>query len=333
MAYCKKFVHLMVMFSSAEPLIECVPNFSEGRNHAVIDAIADAIRQVPDVKLLHIDMGYDANRTVYTFAGKPAAVAEAAFQAVLTAAKLIDMRQHHGEHPRMGACDVCPFIPVQHISMEEVIALSKSVGRRIGEQGIPVFLYEFSATSSERQNLAYLRKGEYEGINDKIMQPEWQPDFGPQLFHPTFGMMALGARKFLIAYNVNLDTKDLQLAKNIAREIREMRMQSGNSKAHRTLQHVKAIGWWMEAYNCTQISTNITDIFESPIVEVFDIIRATADRFGVAVAGSELIGLIPEAALKHDRMSPQEVVSYLGLDSLKPFDLQERILERLLVKV
>jgi glutamate formiminotransferase len=219
----KKIKIAGLMFSASDQLIECVPNFSEGRNQQTIDAIADAIKSVANVKLMNIDVGIDANRTVYTFAGKPQAVLEAAYQAIKTAGERIDMRVHKGEHPRMGACDVCPLIPLQNITMDEVVEFSKQLGKRIASLGIPVYLYEYSATTLLRKNLAYLRKGEYEAIAEKIKSAEWKPDFGKQQFNPKFGMMALGARKFLIAYNINLKTKDESIAKEIAKKIREIR--------------------------------------------------------------------------------------------------------------
>lgn len=315
------------MFSVNEPLIECVPNFSEGRNQAVIAAIATAIKDVADVKLMHIDAGFDANRTVYTFAGKPQAVLEAAYQAIRTARKLIDMRTQKGEHPRMGACDVCPLIPLQNITMDEVVALSKQLGKRLGDTGIPVYLYEYSATTSQRKNLAYLRKGEYESIHQKIQQAEWKPDFGPVVFNERFGMMALGARKFLIAYNVNLKSKDLSLAKRIAKDIREIRTKNDGSYESDLLQQVKAIGWWMEEFQCTQISANITDIIASPLIQVYDCIRKIAGKYDIETNGSELIGMIPELALRHTKMSVPEAAAYLGLDAVKPFNINERVIE------
>lgn len=315
------------MFSEKDQLIECVPNFSEGKNQQTIDAIANAIKSIADVKLLHIDIGYDANRTVYTFAGKPTAVIEAAYQAIKVANELIDMRTHKGEHPRMGACDVCPLIPIQNITINQVIDLSKKLGERVGKLGIPVYLYEHSATSIERKNLAYLRKGEYESIAEKIKLDEWNPDFGEQKSNSTFGMMALGARNFLIAYNINLETKDEKIAKAIAKKIRIIREQNDDSYLSNLFQHVKAIGWFMEEFNCAQVSTNITDIKKSPIVEVFTVINNMANEFDTEVNGSELIGLIPKASLQHDTMNIDKIIEYLGLNSVKSFTKEENILE------
>lgn len=315
------------MFLPVDQLIECVPNFSEGRNQHTIDAIANTIKNIKDVKLLNVDVGYDANRTVYTFAGKPKAVLEAAFQAVQVAGKLIDMRSHKGEHPRMGACDVCPLIPLQNISMAEVVELSKYLGKRLGDAGIPVYLYENSAASEKRKNLAYLRKGEYEHVEEKMKSAGWKPDFGEQRFNPSFGMMALGARKFLIAYNINLKTKDESIAKKIAKQIRDCRTQNDSSYLSGLFQHVKAIGWYMDAFECAQVSTNITDIEASPVIEVFTAIKKMAGATGVETNGSELIGLIPKDALKHPVMNMEEVIDYLGLNTVKPFSKEKNIIE------
>jgi glutamate formiminotransferase len=315
------------MFSASDQLIECVPNFSEGRNQQTIDAIADAIKSVADVKLMNVDVGIDANRTVYTFAGKPQAVLEAAYQAIKTAGERIDMRVHKGEHPRMGACDVCPLIPLQNITMDEVVELSKELGKRLASLGIPVYLYEYSATTLLRKNLAYLRKGEYEAIAEKIKSAEWKPDFGEQQFNPKFGMMALGARKFLIAYNINLKTKDETIAKEIAKEIRFIRTKNDGSYLSDLFQHVKAIGWFMDAFDCAQVSTNITDIDASPVIEVFTEIKKMAKANGVETNGSELIGLIPQKALQHEIMSIDEAIEYLGLTAVKPFSKEANIIE------
>ena len=319
------------MFLPSDQLIECVPNFSEGRNQQTIDAIAPAISSVVDIKLMNIDAGWDANRTVYTFAGKPQAVLEAAFQAIKTASERIDMRVHKGEHPRMGACDVCPLIPLQNITMDEVVELSGQLGKRVGDLGIPVYLYEYSATQEQRKNLAYLRKGEYEAIEEKIKLAEWKPDFGEQQFNPKFGMMALGARKFLIAYNINLKTTDESIAKDIAKRIREIRNKNDGTYLSDLFQHVKAIGWFMEEFDCAQVSTNITDIEASPIVEVFTEIKKMAKEHGVETNGSELIGLIPQKALRHEIMQLDEAIEYLGLNAVKSFSKDKNIIEHNLI--
>lgn len=315
------------MFSSIEPLIECVPNFSVGRNTAIISAIADSIRAIDGVKLMHTDIGQDANRTVFTFAGNPQSVLKAAYNAIKTAEQLIDMRQHHGAHPRMGACDVCPLIPLQHITMEEVVALTHQLGKQLGDSGIPVYLYEYAATQEFRKNLANLRKGEYEVIPVKLKNENWKPDFGPQYFHPTFGMMALGVRKFLIAYNINLNTTEVQVGKEIAQSIRKIRARNDNSYLSNLFQNVKAIGWFMEEYNCVQVSTNITDFEKSPIINVFTEIKHLAKEHGVETNGSELIGLIPKQALQHPVMTMEEAINYLGLNTVKPFDKDINIIE------
>lgn len=317
------------MFQAEDPILECVPNFSEGRDPAVIEAIAASIRSVSGVRLLHTDAGYDANRTVYTFAGLPEAVCEAAYQAIKTAAGLIDMRRHQGAHPRMGACDVCPLIPVRNISVDETVTLSRNLGQRIGELGIPVYLYENSAARPERRSLAYLRKGEYEAIPDKISRPEWTPDFGPSVFHETFGMMALGARPFLIAYNVNLNTDNVAVAQAIAVRVRE----SGNGQRPGLLKNVRAIGWYMDEYRCAQVSCNLTDFEITPLKTLFDTITFAARELGTDTAGSELIGLIPERALLDGFSTAEAAVTHLGLNSVTPFDANERILERVLFRI
>lgn len=315
------------MFSKESPLIECVPNFSEGRNKLIIEAIANSINQVAGVKLLHTDIGYDANRTVYTFAGNPDAVLEAAYNAIQVAANLIDMRKQQGEHPRMGACDVCPFIPLQNISMTDTVALSLKLAQKLGDNGIPVYLYENSAKKPERKNLSFIRKGEYEAIPEKMLLPEWKPDFGPQLFVPSFGMMALGARNFLIAYNINLTTKDEQIAKQIAKQIRAIRNKNDGSYLSSLFQNVKAIGWYMEEFNCAQISTNISDIYKSPIIEVFTAIQHIAKKYNTNTNGSELVGLIPLNALTHPTITIEEAITYLGLNSVKEFSKEKNIIE------
>lgn len=320
--------------------LECVPNFSEGRNPQVIQAIADAISSVKGVVLLHIDSGYDANRTVYTFAGEPDKVVEAAYKAILKANECIDMRLHQGEHPRMGACDVCPFVPLGEMTMQEAVEYSLHLGKQLGEAGIPVYLYEQSCRKSERRNLAYLRKGEYESIPEKLKHQEWLPDFGPTEMNERFGMMALGARNFLIAYNINLDSDDVGLAKKIASVVRESgHTNAKGEKVSGLLPSVKAIGWWMESYQCAQVSTNITDFTVTGVKKVFDTVRDVAGGFGNGVKGSELIGLIPERALldageeislSSDDKSVKiwNAIRYLGLD-IEP---EERVLEWVIQK-
>ncbi|HQV77541.1 MAG TPA: glutamate formimidoyltransferase [Chitinophagales bacterium] len=320
------------MFSATDSLIECVPNFSEGRNKQTIDAIAQSIIKTKDVKLLHIDIGFDANRTVFTFVGKPNAVADAAFNAICVAQQLIDMRMHKGAHPRMGACDVCPLIPFQNCTMNEAIELSYKLGKRIGNIGIPVYLYEQSAQNNFRNKLADIRKGEYEAIPEKLKDGNWKPDFGESVFNEKFGMMALGARNFLIAFNINLVTKDIAIAKAIAKKIRTIRNLNNESYLSILFQHVRAIGWYMDTYQCAQISTNIVDIHKSPIIDVFKAIQQIANDFGTSTNGSELVGLIPLNALQHSTYSIDEAIEYLGLNSIKPFDKEMNIIEYLLFK-
>lgn len=283
-------------------LVECVPNFSEGRNVLVIKNIADSIRSVPNVSLLHVDSGFDANRTVMTFVGKPQAVAEAAFRAMKTAAQLIDMRKQMGEHPRFGATDVCPFIPVSGISMDEVVELTRQLGKRVGDElGIHVYLYEESASAPHRRNLAACRKGEYEGLPLKITLPDWIPDFGPSQLNEQSGAVALGARRFLVAYNVNLSTQSVELAKKIAAQIRESgaKVQIGESLVLQPgkLKFVKAIGWYMQQYQCAQVSMNLTNIDETPLHVVFDELEGLIHAAGLEITGSELVGLIPKSQL------------------------------------
>ena len=329
-------------------LIECVPNFSEGRNITTINAIAAAIRQVAGVTLLHIDRGEAANRTVFTFVGPPKAVTEAAFQAIRVASEWIDMRQQKGEHPRIGAIDVCPLVPVANISMEEVLRYAEQLGQRVGDTlDIPVFMYEQSATHKERQNLATIRSGEYEGLAEKLQSPDWQPDYGPAKFNAQSGATVLGARDFLIAYNVNLATKSVDIATEIARTVRA----SGRliKKADGTkerivgkLPYVKAIGWYIEEFGQAQVSMNLTNFQQTGIHQAFDACVTAAAKLGVAITGSELIGLIPEQALveagqhylaknKKDSLDVKELVGVaveqLGLADLAPFSPEERIIE------
>jgi glutamate formiminotransferase/formiminotetrahydrofolate cyclodeaminase len=318
--------------------LECVPNFSEGRDPSIIEAIAAAIRCADGVRLLHVDPGYDANRTVYTFAGEPAALEEAAFRAIVKASELIDMRQHQGAHPRIGACDVCPIIPLGESTLAEADAVVQRLGARLGERGIPGYFYEHSARIPERKNLAQIRKGEYEGLESKLQAPLWQPDFGPTDFQARFGAMVLGARNFLVAYNINLNTKDVGIAKHIAARLRESGYKDDQGRQiPGLLKGVKAIGWWMDAYGCAQVSTNIVDIDAVSIRTVYDTVDALAHKLGCAAKGSELIGLIPEKVLLEagQTLLPsgsdkpqilQAAIDYLGLD-IRP---EERVLEYLL---
>ena len=309
------------------PLIECVPNFSEGRDQHVIQEIETSIISVPEVKHLHTDMGYDANRTVITFVGPPDAVAEAAYKAIKKASELIDMQTHEGAHPRIGATDVCPLIPIANFSMKEAVLLSKKLAQQVGKElNIPIYLYENSTNKPNRKNLANIRKGNYEGIAKKIVLPEWKPDYGPSTFNAKSGSTVIGARNFLIAYNVNLNSKDIDLAKHIAKEIRT----SGRSP--NKLKAVKAIGWYMDTFDCAQVSTNIIDFNTSSLPLVFETIKAEALKLGVTINGSELIGMIPESCwqmvLEYYKANDDEGIKALGLNELAPFNLDERIIER-----
>jgi glutamate formiminotransferase/formiminotetrahydrofolate cyclodeaminase len=335
-----------------EALIECVPNFSEGRDPAKIKEITDQIESVDGVRLLDVDPGKATNRTVVTFVGNPEAVIEAAFRAIKKAGEVIDMRHHTGEHPRMGATDVCPLIPVSGISMEETAAYAKKLGERVGrELGIPVFLYEQAQSNPARKNLSVIRGGEYEGFFKKIKQPEWKPDYGPDEFPANTGATVIGAREFLVAYNVNLNTTSVRRANAVAFDIREagrkVKDENGNEVVKPgKLKAVKAIGWFIEEYGIAQVSINLTNISITPVHVAFDECVKSAESRGLRVTGSELIGLIPLQALldagkyflkKQKRsvgVSEEELirlaVKSLGLDELLPFDPNKKIIEYLL---
>ncbi|MBK9399371.1 MAG: glutamate formimidoyltransferase [Bacteroidetes bacterium] len=338
-------------------LIECVPNFSEGRDQHVIQQITDAIRTVERVKLLNVDPGNATNRTVVTIVGEPDAVVEAAFRAIAMAAQLIDMSKHKGEHPRMGATDVCPFIPVANISMEETAAWSKKLAERVGKElNIPVYLYEDAQPNKERSNLSVIRAGEYEGFFKKIKDAQWKPDFGPAEFPAKTGATVIGARDFLIAYNVNLNTKSVKRANSVAFDIREAGRIKVDEKGNKildsagnevripgSLKGVKAIGWYIDEYGIAQVSINITKFRETPLHIVFEECYESAHRRGQRVTGSELVGLVPLSAmleagkyfLKKQRLSAgvsdEELihiaVKSMGLDELGPFDPKQRIIE------
>lgn len=332
-----------------EKIIECVPNFSEGRNKEIIAQITAAIEQVEGAKLLHVDMGAATNRTVVTFAGNENAVVEAAFKAIKKASELIDMRHHTGEHPRQGATDVCPFIPIANATMEDCIRCAKKLGKRVAEElNIPVYLYEEAASSPQRKNLAHIRAGEYEGIKQKIILPEWKPDFGEAVFNERSGNLITGARKILIAYNVNLNTTSVRRANSIAFDVREQGRKIKNEIGEETHQpgwckSVKAIGWFIEEYGIAQVSMNLTDETETPIHIAFDACVKSAYERGMRVTGSELVGLIPLQSLltagkyflaKQKRsagVSESELVRIaiksLGLDELTPFNPNNRIIE------
>jgi glutamate formiminotransferase/formiminotetrahydrofolate cyclodeaminase len=338
-------------------LVECVPNVSEGRDRLVIDAIATAIAGVNGVKLLDVDPGADTNRTVYTFVGAPDAVSEAAFKAAHRAADLIDMSRHNGEHPRLGALDVCPIVPVSGITMEECVGVARALGHRIADAlQVPVYFYEHAATREERRSLANIRAGEYEGLPQKLADPRWAPDCGPATFNPRFGASVVGAREFLLAYNVNLNTREKRLANEIALNIREggrlKRDASGQTvtdehgapvRVPGTLRAVRAIGWYIEQYRQAQVSINLLDYTITPLHQVFETVREEAARLGMIVTGSELVGMTPLAPIvdagrfylkKQGRSSgaPERelvdlAVRSLGLDQLGPFEPEKKIIE------
>ncbi len=282
-------------------IIECIPNFSEGRRRAVVDAIAAEIKAVPGVRFLDLQADADHNRSVLTFVGDRAAAGEAAFRAARKAVESIDLRTHQGEHPRMGAMDVCPFVPIRDASMEECVALSREVGRRIGDElKVPVFLYEASATRPERRNLAEIRKPQFEGLRDLIGKDEARtPDFGPNAIHPSAGCTAVGARPPLIAYNVDLDTDNEKIAKTIAKRIRE---RDGG------LPGIKALGLYIADRRCAQVSINVCDYTRTSLKAVFDAVAKEAGSLGAGAKSSEVVGLCPASAL------PDEWRAHLKLD-------------------
>lgn len=389
-------------------LVECVPNFSEGRDKSVIDVIVKAIKSVDGVKLMDVDPGADMNRTVVTFVGSPEAVKEGAFQGIKKASELIDMRHHSGSHPRMGATDVCPFVPVNDITMEECIEIAKEVGARVGDKlGIPVFLYEEAAQKAERRNLATVRKGEYEGLGEKFKDPKWKPDYGPAEFNAKSGCTAVGAREFLIAYNINLNTREAVYATDIAfdlrkkgRTVREGNIEpfyfKGEIKRHQEgkffcgscdftgsdieevaehtekvhgydlhwllrqhdhdpedlegnavkrpgmFDHVKAIGWFVDEFDCAQISINLTNFKVTPPHKVYEAAKSLAEKRGLTVTGSEVVGLIPYQALlesgkfylerqgRSTGIPAQDIletaIQSLGLRDKTEFDIHEKVI-------
>ena len=343
----------------SKQLIECVPNFSEGNDMNIINQVTAEIEQTEGVRLLNVDPGKATNRTVVTMVGEPEAVIEAAFRAIKKAGELIDMSKHKGEHPRMGATDVCPLIPIANISMEETAAYAQKLAKRVGEElNLPVYLYEAAQPNKERSNLSVIRVGEYEGFFKKIQLPEWKPDFGPAVFDEKRGGTVIGARDFLVAYNVNLNTTSTRRANAVAFDVREAgRTKKENGKnvldengkpitIPGSLKAVKAIGWYIEEYGIAQISINLTNINITPMHIAFDEVCKKADARGLRVTGSELVGLIPLKAMldagiyflqKQKRsvgVSEKELIKIavrsLGLDELSPFDPNERIIEYML---
>ena len=343
-----------------QKLIECVPNFSEGRDQNVIRQITDAIESVDGVSLLDVDPGASTNRTVVTFVGSLDAAVEAAFRAIKKASELIDMRKHKGAHPRMGATDVCPFIPVSNVSWDEVIACANRLGQRVGDElKIPIYLYEKAAKNQSRSNLSVIRGGEYEGFFEKIRQPEWKPDFGPEIFSEKSGATVIGVRDFLVAYNVNLNTKSVRRANSVAFDVREqgrVKTEDGTPSgkpvldANREpiripgmLKHVKAIGWFVKEYGIAQVSMNLTDIEETPLHAAFDACCESAARRGLRVTGSEIVGMVPKKSLVDagryflrkqkwsEGVSDEELIDIairsMGLSELKPFDPKGKVIE------
>ncbi len=347
----------------SKQLIECVPNFSEGRDLNIIKQITDAIESVEGVRILDVDPGKATNRTVVTLVGNPDAVIEAAFQGIKKASELIDMPKHKGEHPRMGATDVCPLIPISGITMDETVEFAKKLGSRVAKElSIPVYLYEAAATIDERKNLANIRAGEYEGYAEKILKPDWKPDFGEAKFNAKSGATVIGARDFLVAYNINLNTTSTRRANSIAFDVREagrvkrkgdsvtgeiVKDENGNAVSiPGTLKSVKAIGWFIEEYGIAQISMNLTNINITPVHVAFDEVCKRADERGIRVTGSELVGVIPKKSLtdagkyflnKQQRsvgVSEEELIKIavksLGLDELAPFEPKKKVIEYLL---
>jgi glutamate formiminotransferase/formiminotetrahydrofolate cyclodeaminase len=343
-----------------QKLIECVPNFSEGRDLNVIKQITAAIEAVDGVSLLDVDPGASTNRTVVTLVGSPRAAVEAAFRGIQKAAELIDMRKQKGAHPRMGATDVCPFIPVSNVSWEEAIECARSLGKRVGEElKIPVYLYEKAARDPSRSNLSIIRAGEYEGFFEKIKQPAWKPDFGPAVFNERSGATVIGARDFLVAYNVNLNTRSVRRANSVAFDVREngrVKTEDGTPTGRKVLdengepvripgmlKHVKAIGWFVEEYGIAQVSMNLTNISETPLHAAFDACSEAAAQRGLRATGSEVIGMLPKRCLLEagryflrkqqwsEGASEEDLIDLairsMGLSELKPFDPKEKVIE------
>ena len=343
-----------------QKLIECVPNFSEGRDQNVIREITDAIKSADGVSLLDVDPGASTNRTVVTFVGSPDAAIEAAFRGIRKAAELIDMRKHKGAHPRMGATDVCPFIPVSNVNWEEAIDCANRLAKRVGDElKIPVYLYEKAAKNKSRSNLSVIRVGEYEGFFEKIRQPEWKPDFGPAVFNEKSGATVIGVRDFLVAYNANLNTKSVRRANSVAFDVREQgRVQTEDGmpagkpvldpngepiRVPGMLRHVKAIGWFVKEYGIAQVSMNLTNIEETPLHAAFDACCESAAKRGLRVTGSEIVGMVPKKCLVDagryflrkqkwsEGVSDEELIHIairsMGLSELRPFDPKEKVIE------
>lgn len=338
-------------------LVECVPNFSEGRDRGVIDAIVAAIASVEGTHVLDVDPGRDTHRTVVTFVAPLERAVEAAFRGIAKAAELIDMSTHHGEHPRMGATDVCPFVPLGTTTMDECVALARTLAERVGQElKIPVYLYEYAATHEDRRNLADIRAGEYEGLPEKLSNPQWKPDFGPATLNARAGATVIGARKFLIAYNVNLNTRDKKKANDIALAIREQGRKARDAHGRfirdmngdfvfepGTLQACKAVGWYIEEYQRAQVSINLTDFDLTPPHAAFEEASRQAAERGLRATGSELVGLIPLEAMRRagryylekqnasagvpEAQLIETAIQSLGLRELGGFDPMQKIIE------
>ena len=343
-----------------QQLISCIPNFSEGRNQSIIKQIARSIEAVDGVTLLDIHSGKDLNRTVTTFIGTPRSVIEAAINGARTAVKLIDMRQHIGKHPRFGSMDVCPIVPVSNITMDETVSYSKQLAKRLGEElGLTIYCYERSATTPDSQNLANLRFGGYEALQKKLQTSEWKPDFGPNEFNAQSGATAVGARNVLVAYNINLDTQSSRSAHAIAAVLREKghKKRQGKPISGQTLKDtkenedwisgklrcVKGAGWFIKEYGIAQVSFNLTDLTVTPVHVVFDECMKAAEKIGIKVVGSEIVGLVPLRAMleagrhsvsnnqwptsKSEKELIEIAVKYLKLNDLYPFKSKEKIIE------
>ena len=338
-------------------LVECVPNFSEGKDQGILDAIAASINTVKDVTLLDVDPGESTNRTVFTMVGSPDQVVDAAFKAIKKAAELIDMSKHTGAHPRFGATDVCPFIPVSDMTMDECVELARKLGKRVGDElQIPVYLYEYAASKPEWQNLAEVRKGEYEGLAGRADKPEWQPDFGPHTFNAKSGALAIGAREFLIAYNINLNSRDKKKAHDLALTIREkgrfarnekgkfIKDKDGNKLREEGLfANCKAVGWYVDDFQRAQISINFTNYKITPPHIVLEKVRELAVEKGIQITGSEIVGLLPKEAMleagkyylnrlgecagQPESMILTTAVQSMGLDDLYKFQLDKKVIE------
>lgn len=338
-------------------IVECVPNFSEGRDKEKVKTITDEIAKTKGVTLLDVDPGEATNRTVVTFVGTPEGVKEAAFRAIKKASEILDMSKHKGAHSRMGATDVCPFVPVAGVTMEDCVKIANEVGDRVArELSIPVYLYEEAATKPERRNLAVVRKGEYEGLPEKLKDPEWKPDYGEPVFNKKSGATIIGAREFLIAYNINLNTRERKLAHEIALNIREqgrvkrdekgkiIRDENGKTvKIPGKLKEVKGVGWYIDEYGIAQVSVNLTNYKITPLYKLFEECRKEARKLGLRVTGSELVGLIPKEAMLQtgryylekqgkcpgvpDEELIRTAVISLGMDQLYPFKPEEKIIE------